>query len=170
MRILRAIDSSLEYWLCTILYAYIIAMIFVEVFTRFVFKFSYIWAVETAIYAFIWMCYISMARVARTRSHLAFTSIRDSASEPIKLGLLLIADVLLLALSVIIIVNIYVPIADNLLFNQRMNGADLPLWLATAAVPFGWALLVVRVLQRSRQSILEFKAGQSLSAASPMVE
>lgn len=170
MKVLRLIDTKLEYWLCTILYAYIIAMIFIEVFTRFVLKFSYIWAVETAIYAFIWMCYISMARIARNRSHLAFTSLRDSAAQPVKLVLMLVSDVLLLGLSVVIIVNIYVPIADNILFDQRMTGVDLPLWLATAAVPFGWALLVFRVLQRSYQSIYEFRNDQPLSVGNTAVE
>lgn len=170
MRLVRAIDEKLEYWLCTILYTYIISMIFLEVFTRYMLGFSYQWAVETAIYAFIWMCYIAMARLARTRSHLAFTSFRDAASEPVKLAFFLISDVLLLILSVIIIVNIYVPISDNILFDQRMTGIDLPLWIATAAVPFGWALLVVRVLQRSLQSIREFRSNQPLSVVSAMVE
>lgn len=170
MRIIRAIDSKLEYWLCTLLYIYVIAMIFTEVVTRYVFKFSYVWAVETAIYAFIWMCYIAMARLARTRSHLAFTSIRDAAPRPIQLIMLLIADVTLLALSIIIIVNIYIPITDNILFDQRMKGVDLPLWIATAAVPFGWALLVIRVLQRSYQTISEFHSGRMITVSHAMIE
>lgn len=170
MKLVRKIDQKLEYWLCTGLYAYIIGMIFVEVFTRYVFRFSYVWAIETAIYAFIWMCYVSMARLARTRSHLAFTSFRDAAPRPAKLAMLLLSDALLLLLAVIIIVNIYVPITDNILFDQRMTGVDLPLWIATAAVPFGWALLVLRVLQRAVTSINAFRSGQSLRVTGAMVE
>lgn len=170
MKFVRAIDHKLEFWICAVLYFYIVTAIFIEVFTRYVLKFSYPWTVETAIYAFIWMCYISMAKMARTRSHLAFTSIRDACPPPVKLALLLISDILLLVLSVVIIVNIYVPIADNVLFGQMMNGIDFPLWIATAAVPVGWVLLVVRVVQRSLQTIVEYRRGEELSTSAAMVD
>ncbi len=170
MRLVRIIDEKIEYWLCAVLYSYIIAIIFTEVFTRYILKYSYAWAVETVIYAFIWMCYIAMARMARTRSHLAFTSIRDLCPPAARLVMLLMSDALLLVLSVVIIVNIYVPLSDNILFGQTMNGVDLPLWIATAAVPAGWLLLVVRVVQRSLQTIREFRNGEELSVSSATVD
>lgn len=170
MRMLRAIDEKLEFWLCTGLYIYVIAMICTEVFTRYILKFSFVWAVETAIYAFIWMSYIAMARLAKKRSHLAFTSVRDSVSGSVRLAMFLTSDILLLVLSVVIVVGIYVPISDNFIFDQRMNGADLPLWIATAAVPVGWALLVVRVVQRSLVSINEYRQGQPLTSGAALGE
>lgn len=170
MRIVRIIDEKIEFWLCAILYTYIVAAIFMEVFTRYILKFSYAWAVETVIYAFIWMCYIAMARMARTRSHLAFTSIRDACPAGVMFIFLLISDALLLVLSVVIIVNIYIPLTDNILFGQTMNGIDLPLWIATAAVPAGWLLLVIRVVQRSIQTIREYRNGEELSVSGAMVD
>jgi TRAP-type C4-dicarboxylate transport system permease small subunit len=161
-RIVRAIDANFEYVLGSALYAYIILVIFCEVVARYGFHSSILWAEETSIYAFIWLTYISMANLAKTRSHLAFTAIRDMLPPPGQLALLLLADVCLLILSTVIIIFVYHPLADNILFEQQMMGANLPLWWATAAVPFGWLLVGIRVIQRSLISIKKYMAGESL--------
>lgn len=170
MKYLKLLDKKFEFWICTILYIFIVVMIFIEVFSRYVLQFSYVWAEETAIYAFIWMSYVAMAKLARTRSHLAFTTIRDSVSEFGKLVMFLISDVALMTLSIVIVYNVYEPIYDNIFFDQRMMGVDLPLWIATAAVPFGWLLLALRIIQRAIQSISEFRAGERLSTVAAMVD
>jgi TRAP-type C4-dicarboxylate transport system permease small subunit len=161
-RIIRAIDTHFEYVLSSALYAYIIVVIFCEVVARYGFHSSILWAEETSIYAFIWLTYISMANLAKTRSHLAFTPIRDMLPPAGQLTLLLLADVCLLILSTVIIVFIYRPLADNIIFEQKMMGANLPLWWATAAVPFGWLLVAIRVIQRALISIRKYTAGDSL--------
>lgn len=159
---IAAVDRRLEKILGVGLYLYIITVVFFEVVARYLFHSSVLWAEETAIYAFIWLTYISMASLARTRSHLAFTAIRDVLPPLPQLFLLLLSDICLLALSVIIIVHIYQPIADNILFEQAMMGVNLPLWLATAAVPFGWFLVLVRVIQRAIDTIRDYRVGRSL--------
>jgi TRAP-type C4-dicarboxylate transport system permease small subunit len=161
-RIVRALDENFEYVLSSALYAYIILVIFFEVVARYGFHSSILWAEETSIYAFIWLTYISMAHLAKNRSHLAFTSIRDMLPPTGQLALLLLADACLLILSCVIIIFIYRPIADNILFEQQMMGANLPLWWATAAVPVGWLLVVIRVIQRSLVSVKKYIARESL--------
>lgn len=161
-RLIRALDENFEYALSSALYAYIILVIFFEVVARYGFHSSILWAEETSIYAFIWLTYISMANLAKTRSHLAFTAIRDMFPPAGQLALLLLADACLLILSTVIIVFVYRPLADNIVFEQQMMGANLPLWWATAAVPFGWFLVTIRVIQRALVSIRKYMAGESL--------
>lgn len=161
-RMFAAVDAHLENTLSCALYVYIIAAIFSEVVARYGLGSSVLWLEETAIYVFIWLTYISMANLAKTRSHLAFTAIRDALPPPVQLALLLLADICLLILSVIIIIYIYQPIADSILFEQQMMGANLPLWWATAAVPFGWILVTIRVIQRAVVSIKKYRAGEPL--------
>ena len=57
------------------------------------------------------------------------------------------------------------PIADSITFQQQMTGADLPLWLATAAVPFGWLLATIRVIQRTVIVINKYRAGEALAVS-----
>jgi TRAP-type C4-dicarboxylate transport system permease small subunit len=153
------LDRNVEYWLNVLLYAYILAVVFLEVLARYVFKFSIVWSEETAVYAFIWMSYLAMARLARTRSHLAFTPLRDMLPRGGQLACLLASDLALGALSVIIVVYMWRPIADSIDFHQTMQGADLPIWLATLAVPVGWLMVLVRVVQRALDAIGNYRRG-----------
>ena len=169
-RAIRAVDAHLEGALSCALYIYIIAAIFIEVVARYAFSASILWAEETAIYAFIWLTYISMASLARSRSHLAFTAIRDAMPPPVQLVLLLVSDVALIVVAAVVLIHIYQPIADSILFEQEMMGADLPLWLATAAIPVGWALATIRVIQRALVSIRRYRTGESLVSGVMAVE
>lgn len=158
------LDKKLELSLNILLYAYILVVIFVEVIARYVLKASVVWAEETAIYAFVWMSYLSMARLARTRGQLAFTLVRDALPRLGQLVCLLIADACLIVLSVIVIVYMWQPLVDSVDFRQTMRGTDLPIWVATAAVPVGWMLLLGRTVQRAMDAWQDFRSGRPLAS------
>ena len=164
-RIVQWLDDHAEDALSCVLYTYIITLIFCEVVARYVFHSSILWGQETAIYAFIWLTYISMAKLAKTRSHLAFTAIRDALPPFAQLTLHLLSDLCLLIVCVVILIYVYRPIADSITFQQQMTGADLPLWLATAAVPFGWLLATIRVIQRAVIVVNKYRAGEALAVS-----
>lgn len=161
------LDRNVEYWLNVLLYAYILAIVFVEVVARYVFKVSIVWSEETAVYAFIWMSYLAMARLARTRTHLAFTPLRDMMSRGWQLACLLVADLALAVLAVIVVVYMWRPIADSVSFHQTMQGADLPIWIATLAVPVGWLMVLVRTTQRALDAIANYRRGGVVAEEHP---
>jgi TRAP-type C4-dicarboxylate transport system permease small subunit len=146
------------------LYAYILIVIFTEVVARYVLKTSIVWAEETSIYAFIWMSYLAMARLARTRSHLAFTLLREQMSPFWQLVCMLIGDACLASLCVIVIVYMWQPVVDSVDFHQTMQGVNLPIWIATIAVPVGFLFVLVRTIQRARESIRQFVQHRELTA------
>jgi TRAP-type C4-dicarboxylate transport system permease small subunit len=157
------LDRKAEYWLNLLLYAYIIVVVFYEVVSRYVLRSSVAWAEETAIYAFIWLSYLSAARLARTRSHLAFTLFRESMGRRMQLTCLLVADLCLIALATVVIVYMLRPISDSIEFGQTMQGAYLPLWIATVAVPIGWALVLLRTVQRALDAIRNYRDGKPMA-------
>ncbi len=159
---LELLDRKAEYWLNLLFYAYILAIIFFEVVSRYVLKASVAWAEETAIYAFIWLSYLSAARLARTRSHLSFTMLRDAMGRRGQLACLLISDTCLIGLSLVIIGYMFGPIRDSIAFGQTMLGANLPIWLATLSVPVGWTLVLIRTVQRALDSVRAYRRGHSL--------
>ncbi|RWR47365.1 TRAP transporter small permease [Sinirhodobacter huangdaonensis] len=160
---LRLLDQYLEDAFSAILYIYIIAIIFAEVVGRYVFKSSMLFAYETAIYAFIWLSYLSMAAMARNRAHLAVTFLRDMMPRSIQLVLLLLSDVLLIVLASVVVVFIRQPLADAIDFEQMMVGIDLPFWIALLSVPVGWSLVVLRTIQRSIATISDYRNGRALA-------
>ena len=161
------LDRNVEYWLNVLLYAYILVIVFVEVVARYVFKVSIVWSEETAVYAFIWMSYLAMARLARTRSHLAFTPLRDMMSRGWQLACLLVSDLALGVLAVIVVVYMWRPIADSVSFPQTMQGADLPIWIATLAVPIGWLMVLIRTTQRALDAIGNYRHGGIVAEEHP---
>ena len=161
------LDRNVEYWLNVLLYAYILVIVFVEVVARYVFKVSIVWSEETAVYAFIWMSYLAMARLARTRSHLAFTPLRDMMSRGWQLACLLVSDLALGVLAVIVVVYMWRPIADSVSFHQTMQGADLPIWIATLAVPVGWLMVLIRTVQRALDAIGNYRRGGVVAEEHP---
>ena len=161
------LDRNVEYWLNVLLYAYILAIVFVEVVARYVFKVSIVWSEETAVYAFIWISYLAMARLASTRSLLAFTPLRDMMSRGWQLACLLVSDLALGVLAVIVVVYMWRPIADSVSFHQTMQGADLPIWIATLAVPVGWLMVLVRTTQRALDAIANYRRGGVVAEEHP---
>jgi TRAP-type C4-dicarboxylate transport system permease small subunit len=161
------LDQKVEYVLNVLLYAYILIIVFLEVLARYVLHVSLVWAEETAVYAFIWLSYLSMARLARTRTHLAFTPLRDMLPRGGQLVCLLIADVALGVLAVIVVVYMWRPIADAAAFGQTMQGSDLPIWIATLAVPVGWMMVLLRTTQRAIDAIRNYRRGDVVAEEHP---
>ncbi len=152
-----------------ILYMFIIAIIFTEVFARYVLQSSILWAYETAIYAFIWLSYLSMAGMARDRSHLSVTFLRDLMPQSVQLGLFLLSDVLLIVLASVVVVFIRQPLQDVIDFEQMMVAIDIPFWIALLSVPVGWSLVVLRVFQRMATSINRYRRGLPLMPSAAAV-
>jgi TRAP-type C4-dicarboxylate transport system permease small subunit len=163
------LDKNVEFWLNFLFYVYLSSILVIEVIARFVFDHSLTWSVETAIYAFIWLTYLSMAEMTRSRDHLAFTMIRDRLNRHGQFVCLAISDVALAIVAITIIVYIVQPIGDSVAFNQKMTGSELPLWLALAAIPVGWTVVLLRVVQRFLDLLRNYRRGKPLIAAKEII-
>lgn len=158
-----AVDRKVEYWLTFLFYGYLFALLTVEVIGRAI-GYSIVWAVETSLYAFIWLTYLSAAQLTRNREHLAFTLFRDRMNRVGQFICLAISDVCLGVVSLVIVYYMWNPLADAIRFNQQMTGADAPIWLAMIAVPVGWIVVFIRVVQRFVRLVRDFSAGRPLAS------
>lgn len=158
-----AADRKVEHWLTFLFYGYLFAILTVEVIGRAV-GHSIVWAVETSLYAFIWLTYLSAAQLTRNREHLAFTLFRDRMNRAGQFVCLAISDACLAVVSLVIVYYMWNPLADAIRFNQQMTGADAPIWLAMIAVPVGWIVVFIRVVQRFVRLVRDLRAGRPLAA------
>lgn len=158
-----AADRKVEYWLTFLFYGYLFAILTLEVIGRAI-GHSIVWAVETSLYAFIWLTYLSAAQLTRNREHLAFTLFRDRMNRVGQFVCLAISDMCLGAISLVIVYYMWNPLADAIRFDQQMTGADAPIWLAMIAVPVGWIVVFIRVVQRFVRLVRDFRAGRPLAA------
>lgn len=159
---LKWIDERLEYWVNIFLYSYMVIVIGIEVFRRYLMGASTTWGEETAIYAFIWMSYIAASRGVRYRSHLAITLVRDKFNRTATFFCLALSDICFLILSIVIIYYSVNPILTSLQYNQKMMGINLPMALALLSVTVGWSLIAFRIVQRFFSTLKRFRTGHLL--------
>jgi TRAP-type C4-dicarboxylate transport system permease small subunit len=162
IKCVKWLDQRLEFWLGFLLYVYLAGIIVIEVFRRYVLNAASTWGEETAIYAFIWMSYIAAAKGVRTRRHLAVDALRDRMPRASRFWAYVVSDLCFFVLATTIVYYSLSPLWANFKYDQRMPGADLPIAFATAAVPIGWTLIAVRVVQRFVDLVKRFAEGKPL--------
>ena len=142
-------DQNFEDAIGSIFYVYMTVIVFVEVIRRYLFNNSSSWADETAVYAFIWLSYLSASAAVRTRSHLSFSFLDGVTPTRMKIYLRLFADICFIVVAALILVTSVPIVRGQMQYGQLMRGVDLPMALAGLAVPVGWSLILFRIIQRS---------------------
>lgn len=161
----HCLDENIEYWLNFLFYSFLTCIIVIEVFRRYVLNSSTVYGEEVARYAFIWLAYIATARGVKNRSHLSIENIRGKLGRTGKFVLYLVSDACFLTLAAIIVVTSIRMVSSGIQFDQRMTGSDLPIWIATGAIPVAWSLICLRVIQRSLVTIRNFRAGRPIEVS-----
>jgi TRAP-type C4-dicarboxylate transport system permease small subunit len=106
------------------------------------------WGSTVSIYVFIGMSWLGCAYHVRTRGHLRFDGIRRRLPLALRHWCYLVDDVLWLVLAVIVIYATLDLVRVQVRLGSMLEGTEtIPLWVATAAVPFGWALISLRAVQ-----------------------
>lgn len=163
MKILKWLDDNIEKYLSFLFYIYLTLIIFIEVIRRYVFNSSSTWGGETAVYAFIWMTYIAMAKGVKTRSHLSVDIVFRKLNRVGQFFILVLSDFCFLVLAVTVFYFSIGPIGSSIEFNQTMMGLNIPLAIALVAVPIGWGLVIYRIIQRFVNTVKDFRSGAKLT-------
>ena len=129
-------------------YITLIVLVGVEALRRMITTEQAAWGPEISLYAFVWLTWFAMSSNIHTGRHLAFDEYRDRFPWPVRAIFESLDCILWLILgSIIISVSVGI-VQNNIRFEQVVFGTDIPLWLATVAVPVGWSFSMIRVLQK----------------------
>lgn len=164
------LDKNAEYWLSFFFYSFLTLIIVIEVFRRYALNSSTSYGEEYARYAFVWLAYIATARGVRNRSHLSIDMLRERFGRTGRFVLYLFSDFCFLALALVIVYTSTQFVAGGIKFDQRFTGSDMPLWLATSAVPVAWLLVCLRVVQRSLALVRAYRSGEPLVVSSAKID
>lgn len=155
---LAQIDRNGERWLLLFLYASIIAVIAIDVVRRFVLSYSSVWGEELARYAFIYLTWIAAAYAVRDRLHIRIDALIVNLPTRIRAVSWLLADFATLVFAIFALYLSIEPVLTSYKFGSVTPGLGVSqVWFLTA-VPFGFACIVLRVLQSMRRDIKDFKA------------
>jgi TRAP-type C4-dicarboxylate transport system permease small subunit len=149
----KRIDENIERWLITITYSYFCLIILIEVVRRYLFGATSVWGEMTARYAFVFLVYVAVAEVARTRDHIRIDIVPRRLGRRGRLCLYVYFDFLYLVLAALVIWYSLQVMKLQIDTRTLMTGFDLNMAFAHAALPLGWGLLIYRVLQRFARTL-----------------
>ena len=169
-RLLQALDDNAERWAMLVCYTFCCIVIVQEVVRRFVFNFSSAWGEEAARYAFIYLGWIGAAYAVRERAHIRFDIVLGRVGPRAKAACMIFAELATLLFACIALYWSLHTIRQLLQFDGatpvlRVNKA----WFE-AAVPIGFALIVLRSVLGMRRDWRDLRAGRPVYTGKAMFE
>jgi TRAP-type C4-dicarboxylate transport system permease small subunit len=166
----RAINENAERYAMLVFYVFVCAVIVQEVVRRFVLNYSSAWAEETARYAFIYLGYVGTAYAVRERAHIRFDILLQRLPPRLHGYVYIFAETCTLLFAIIALYWSMQSIQQFIRFEGaspvlRINKA----WFV-AAVPIGFALVIMRVLQSIWRDVGNLRAGRAVFTGKAMFE
>lgn len=168
--VLRNLDANGERYLLLILYTLVVAVIGIEVIRRFVLSFSSIWGEEVARFGFIYLTWIGASVGVKNRSHIRIDLIYGWVPARHHVWLYGFADLATVCFAVVAFYYSLVPIVTSLQFDSVTDGLRINRSFFLVAVPLGFALTVVRVIQNIVRDISDHRAGRPLFTGKKLFE
>ena len=139
--IIKSLDKNLERWALLVFYVMLVATMFIEVVRREVFSYSSIWGEEIVRYSFIYLAWIGAAAAVKERGHIRI-------------------DVGVAAVAVIALYWSYEAVHVSWKFGSVTHGLRVSQVWFLSAVPIGFALVMIRLVQSFLRDINDFRAGR----------
>lgn len=159
-KILKAIDDHGERYLLLPLYSLIVVTISLEVIRRTLLSYSSIWAEEVARYAFIYVAWIGASSAIKERAHIRIDVLLALFSQRIRGYIFIFGDIVTLILAVLAIYWSMEPVINSIHFGSVTHGLRISQAWFVAAVPLGFSMMVVRILQSIWRDVQDMKHGR----------
>ncbi len=160
MEVLKRLDRDGERWLLLCFYSFVVLVIFIEVVRRFVFAYSSLWGEETARYAFIYLVWIGAAAAVRDRAHIRIDIITHYLPPRGVALIYLLGDLATLVLACVALYWSTDPVLVSLKFGSVTDGLRIVKALFLIAVPFGFLIILIRVVQSMHRDLGDLIAGR----------
>lgn len=152
--------QNAERYLMYVFYIYLLFIVLAEVVRRFVLDFSSLWGAETARYSFIYLTYLGTSWAIYKRTHIRIDAIYDVVSDRIENYLYLLSDIVVFLFAVYVIRFSLPIIQTSIRFGSVTQALRVNRAFFQAAIPIGFALVVVRILQRTYHDIQDIRHGR----------
>lgn len=122
---------------------------FLNVITRYVFKYSMAFTEELTLYIFVWVTLIGTAIAFREGSNMAVTIIYNVCPKPAKKVLYYLSVVCTIIFLSLMTYYGAVEVYDEISMDAMTEAMSLPVWWFTISVPIGSLVAIIGTLQRA---------------------
>lgn len=157
---LKAVDRNGERYLMLVFYCFIVFVIVTEVIRRFVLNFSSLWGEEAARFAFIYLGWIGASYAVKERAHIRFDFLTATLSPRLAGACYLFSEIATLVFAGIALYWSMQSMSTMLQFDARAPALRISQGWFAAAVPLGFAMMVVRTLQSAARDLRHIREGR----------
>lgn len=161
-KVLSAVDQNCERWLLLTLYSMIVVTIGTEVIRRFALSYSSTWAEEIARYAFIYLVWIGVAAAVRDRGHIRIDVIMQFLGNRGKAVVYVLGDFIMLFVAVLALYYSFETLSISMKFQSVTHGLGIAQAWFLAAVPFGFCLVCIRLMQSIVRDFGDLRSGRNV--------
>jgi len=161
-RILKQINQNGERWLLLVFYTMIVMTIAIEVLRRFGLAYSSIWGEEIARYAFIYLVWVGVSAAVSERAHIRIDVLLHYLSPRGKAFVYLLGDFVMLAVALLALFYSFETLMTSIKFGSVTHGLRIAQAWFLAAVPFGFTLTCIRLIQSIWRDWGDMRGGRTV--------
>lgn len=136
--------EKLEEYLLAVLLAVMVSITFMQVIARYIFNYSFVWALEVTTVLFAWLIFIGMSYGVRVGSHIGVDALVRSLRPKAARIVGSIAAVLCIVYSVIVTIGGYQYVKKMYEVGILMQDVPIEQWIPRLVLPIGFSLLAIR--------------------------
>lgn len=136
-----------EEWLIAFLLTAMTLVAFVQVVARYVFNYSFVWALELLTFLFAWQIFLGMSYGVRVGAHIGVDALVKTLAPAKARVVGIVAALLCLVYAAIVFVGGWVYVAKMYEIGITAQDIDIPQWVPRLVLPLGFALLFFRFAQ-----------------------
>lgn len=139
--------EHLEEGLIIVLMAAMTCITFMQVVARYIFNYSFVWALEVVGVMFAWLIFAGMSYGVRVGAHIGVDALVKAMPPAAARVMALMAAVLCIAYAVIVTVGGYQYVHKMYDVGILMQDVPIQQWIPRLILPLGFALLALRFAQ-----------------------
>ena len=159
-RILDALNTNAERWALLVFYVMLVMTMFIEVVRRELLSYSSIWGEEVVRYSFIYLAWIGAAAAVKERGHIRIDVLMHYVPPRAKALLYIFGDIVMFAVAIVAFYWSLETVLVSAKFGSVTHGLRISQVWFLAAVPIGFALMMLRLIQSFLRDISDLRDGR----------
>lgn len=159
MELMRHIDRNAERWLLLIFYVMLVITMAIEVIRREVFSYSSIWGEEIVRYSFIYLAWVGAAAAVKERAHIRIDVLMHYLGPRAKALLYIFGDLVMFVVALIALYWSFETVLVSAKYGSVTHGLRISQVWFLMAVPIGFALITLRLIQSFVRDVRSLKNG-----------
>lgn len=157
---LQSLNRNAERWLLLVFYVMLVGTMFIEVIRREVFSYSSIWGEEIVRYSFIYLAWIGAASAVKERGHIRIDVIMNYVPHTLKTLLYILGDIVMFVVACVALYWSWEAVHVSWTFGSVTHGLRVSQVFFLFAVPFGFALVILRLVQSFLRDLSDLRNGR----------